>query len=139
VDGSDAWWAWQRVRDRLEVCCWLISARALTFTPYIPPTQTLAHFTEPSRRLYLSATIGSVDDLQRRLGTPPLEKLTASVQPRQGERLVVIRDGPELPSPTQLVEELRTFLERHRKALWLCARSDTAQALRFALTLSGLP
>jgi Helicase C-terminal domain len=139
VDGSDAWWAWQRVRDRLEVCCWLVSARGVTFTPYIPPTQTMMHFEQPSRRLYLSATVGSVDDLQRRLGTPPLEKLTASVQPRQGERLVVIRDGTELPLGTDLVDELRPFLTRHMKALWLCARRETAEALQFALMLAGLP
>jgi hypothetical protein len=139
VDGSDAWWGWQRVRERLEVCCWLVSARGVTFTPYIPPSQTLRHFAEPARRLYLSATIGSVDDLRRRLGTPPLEKPSAVVQPRQGERLVVIRDVPDSPMATDLVEELRPFLERHRKALWLCARRDTAEALNFALTLSGLP
>jgi RAD3-like DEAD/DEAH box helicase len=139
ADGSEPWWAWQRVRDRLDVCCWLVSARAVTFTPYIPPTQTLAHFEQPSRRLYLSATVGSVDDLQRRLGTPPLEKLTASVQPRQGERIVIVRNGTDLPSATELVDELRPFLERQRKALWLCARRDTAQAFEFALTLSGLP
>ena len=139
VDGSEAWWAWQRVRDRLEVCCWLVSARAVPFTPYLPPTQTLPHFDEPRRRLYLSATVGSVEDLQRRLGTPPLEKLTASVQPRQGERVVVIRDGTELPSATELVDVLRPFLERQRKALWLCARTDTAKTFEFALTLSALP
>lgn len=139
ADGSEAWWAWQRVRDRLEVCCWLISTRAVTFTPYIPPTQTMPHFEQPSRRLYLSATVGSVDDLQRRLGTPPLEKLTASVQPRQGERLVLIRDATELPAATELVDELRPFLTRHRKALWLCARRETAEAFQFALTLGALP
>jgi hypothetical protein len=139
VDGSEAWWGWQRVRERLEVCCWLVSARGVTFTPYIPPSQTMRHFAEPARRLYLSATIGSVDDLRRRLGTPPLEKLSAAVQPRQGERLIVVRDVPDSPMATDLVEELRPFLERHRKALWLCARRDTAQALNFALTLSGLP
>lgn len=139
VDGSDAWWAWQRVRDRLAVCCWLVSARAVTFTPYIPPSQTLLHFEQPSRRLYLSATVGSVEDLQRRLGTPPLVKLTASVRPRQGERMVVIRDGTELPSATELIEELHPFLDRQRKALWLCARTDTAKTFEFALTMSALP
>jgi hypothetical protein len=139
VDGSDAWWAWQRVRDRVEVCCWLVSSRGVTFTPYIPPSQTIPHFAEPTRRLYLSATIGSVDDLRRRLGTPPLEKLSAAVQPRQGERLVVIRNAPDSPLGIELVEELRPFLERQRKALWLCARRDTAQALNFALTLAALP
>jgi hypothetical protein len=139
IDGSNPWWGWQRIRDRLEICCWLISARGITFTPYIPPSQTIRHFADPTRRLYLSATIGNADDLRRRLGTPPLTKLTASVQPRQGERLVVVRDDPEFPSATELVEELLPFLEHHRKALWLCARRDTAGAFQFALTLSGLP
>ncbi len=138
LDGNEAWWAWQHVRDRLEVCCWLVSGRSVTFTPYIPPTQTMPHFEQPSRRLYLSATVGSVEDLQRRLGAPPLVKLTSSVPPRQGERLVVIRDGTDLLGATELVDGLRPFLGRHPKALWLCARRDTAQALERALTLSGL-
>jgi hypothetical protein len=94
---------------------------------------------EPERRLYLSATVGSVDDLQRRLGTPPLVKLSSSVQPRQGERLVVMRDDTELVSPTDLVRELGPFLTRQRKALWLCARRDTATAFEDALTSSALP
>jgi hypothetical protein len=41
--------------------------------------------------------------------------------------------------PSELVEELRPFLERRHKALWLCARRDTAQAFNFALTLAPLP
>lgn len=139
IAGSEAWWSWQQIRDRLELCCWLMSAHAVTFTPYIPPSQTLPHFAEPTRRVYMSATVGSVDDLQRRLGTPPAEKLTASVQPRQGERIVVIRDSTALGTASELVDELYPFLERHKKALWLCARRDTAQALEFTLTLSGLP
>lgn len=138
VTGSEAWWAWQRIRHRLEVCCWLISARAVTFTPYIPPSQTLAHFYEPTRRLYMSATVGSVDDVQRRLGTPPFDKLTSSVQPRQGERAVVVRYDTALATASELVDELYPFLDRQRKALWLCARRDTAQAIEFSLTLSGL-
>ena len=139
TDGSESWWAWQRIRTQLQTCCWLVSTRGLTFTPYIPPTQTLEYFEGPQRRFYLSATVGSVDDLQRRLGTPPLVKLAASVQPRQGERLVVMRGGTDEPEPGKLVAELRSFLERHRKALWLCARSDTARSFEAALVLSGLP
>lgn len=137
--GSDAWWGWQRIRERVDTCCWLVSSRAVTFTPYIPPTQSLEHFTEATRRLYLSATVGSVEDLQRRLGTPPAIKLTATVQPRQGERLIVMRDGTDRLSATELVDELRPFLERQRKALWLCARTSWAEAFEFALTLAALP
>src|SRR5437899_9905416 len=85
AEGTDPWWAWQQIRARLEVCCWLISARAITFTPYIPPTQMIPHFVQTTKRLYMSATLGSADDLQRRLGTSPFQKLSAAVQPRQGE------------------------------------------------------
>ena len=138
VNGSEAWWSWQRIRERVEACCCLISARGVTFTPYIAPAQTIRHFVEPSCRLYLSATVGSVDDLQRRLGAPPLIKLTSSVQPRQGDRLVVMRDDTELPTPAELINELGPFLARHPKALWLCARREVATAFEQALTSSGL-
>jgi hypothetical protein len=136
---SDVWWPWQRIRGRLEVCCWLVSRRGVTFTPYIPPSQTLPHFREPVQRLYLSATVGSIDDLQRRLGTPPFVKLTSSVQPRQGERLVVMRDDTNAIAPDDLVDTLRPFLLKQRKALWLCARRETATAVCDALTDAALP
>jgi hypothetical protein len=139
IEGSGPWWAWQQIRHRLEVCCWLVSRWAVSFTPYIPPTQTIPHFSEPGHRLYLSATVGSVEDLRRRLGTPPLVRLTASVQPRQGERLVVITDATEPWSATELIEAVHPLLVQHPKALWLCARRDTASAFKRALDRSGLP
>ena len=129
----EGWWAWQRIRTRLYACCWLVSSRGFTLTPYIPPTQEIDHFAKSERRLYLSATIGTTDDLQRRLGTPPCEKLTASVQPRQGERLVVMRSEVETLTGPELVEVVRPLLESHPKALWLCARGDTADNLVLAL------
>ena len=127
---SDPWWAWVRIRDHLEVCCWLLSPRGITFTPYIPPTQTIPHFQEPERRLYLSATVGSVDDLQRRLGTPPFKKLTASAQPRQGERFVLMLNSTKVLAPSVLVRGLRRFLLDHHKALWLCTASSRVRTTR---------
>jgi hypothetical protein len=99
---------------------------------------TLDHFRDPSRRLYLSATVGTVDDLQRRLGAPPMEKLGASVQPQQGERMVVIRDGVDVLDEDELITEVRPILESRKKALWLCARKDTAANVRDSLIFSGL-
>ena len=139
IEGSGAWWAWQQIRSRLEVCCWLVSHRAVTFTPYIPPSQTFPHFATPTRRLYMSATIGTVDDLRRRLGAPTLEKLSATVQPRQGDRLVLFSDAVEAARAEDTIESLRPLLTSARKALWLCARRDTAAAYVDALQSSGLP
>ena len=127
------WWTWGRIRDSLGVCCWLISPRGITFTPFIPPTQTIDHFKESDRRLYLSATVGTTDDLQRRLGVPPLQKLTASAPPRQGERFVVLQSGVEEMSAGTMVKLVQPLLAVHAKALWLCARQVTSDAIEVAL------
>ncbi len=136
--GSSSWWSWQNIRDQLAACCWLVSGRGATFTPYVPPTQTLDYFSAPDSRLYLSATIGNVEDLERRLGAPPVQLLTASAPPRQGERLVVVRSETEPLSESELVESLESFLEEQKKALWLCARKDTAANVHDALLWSEL-
>ncbi len=136
---SQPWWPWQRIRGQAEICCWLVSARAVTITPFIPPTQEIEHFSKPKRRLYLSATVGTVDDVQRRLGCPPFEKLVADTVPRQGERFVVLREKAQEAWPVELVTALRPFLERRRKALWLCTRTETAEAIKEMLVLSVLP
>jgi hypothetical protein len=136
--GSAAWWSWQNIRDHLSACCWLVSGRGVTFTPYIPPSQTLEYFSAPDSRLYLSATIGNVEDLERRLGAPPVRLVTAAAPPRQGERLVVVRDDTEPLTEAELVETLEPFLKEQKKALWLCARKETAENIKDALVLSEL-
>ena len=133
------WWAWKRIRMTLNCCCLLVSNRAFTVTPYIPPTQTIGHFAQAQKRLYLSATIGSTDDLQRRLGVPPFQKLTASAQPQQGERFVLMRSDVEPLSSSELVDELWPLLSTCPKALWLCARGSTADELESALKNARLP
>jgi hypothetical protein len=94
------------------------------------------HFEQPSRRLYLSATVGSVEDLQRRLGTPPLEKLTASVRPRQGERIVLIRDGSRLQSATELAGRgsLQALASSRIAGAWPCPAETPAADTPFLLS-----
>ncbi len=135
---SPAWWAWQRTRTRAQACCWLVSARGLTIAPWIPPSQTIEHFSEPERRLYLSATVGDLEDLRRRIGCPPAQRITAAVPPRQGRRFVaLVRPDREQTAP-ELIAQARPLLGEARKALWLCARSTTADQVQAALTDAGL-
>lgn len=139
LDGHDPrWWPWQQIRGHLDVCCWLVSGRAVTLTPYIPPSQTLQYFSAPAHRLYLSATVGGVDDLQRRLGTPPLAKLTASVLPRQGRRYVAMYGETESLRGGALVDAVRPLLQKSPKGLWLCARREVADEVQDALKQGGL-
>jgi hypothetical protein len=135
---SPSWWAWQRTRTHASGCCWLVSARGLTITPWIPPSQTIEHFSEPERRLYLSATVGDLEDLRRRIGCPSAQRITAAVLPRQGRRFVALLRPDREQTPEELVAQARPLLEHAHKALWLCARSATAEALQTELTGAGL-
>ncbi len=132
-DGSPAWWAWRRTRSHAQACCWLVSARGLTITPWIPPSQTIEHFAEPERRLYLSATVGDLNDLRRRVGCPPVERVTAAVPPRQGKRFVGLLRPDREQTPMEIVTEAQPLIAAAGKALWLCARSSTADVLQAAL------
>jgi hypothetical protein len=134
---SDPWWAWRRTRSRAVSCCWVVSPRGITITPWIPPSMTIDHFADPERRLYLSATIGDVDDLRRRLGCPPLARITAKVPPRQGERYVAIVRNQREQDPEEVVQAAMPLVAQARKALWLCARSATAQRVAAALEAAG--
>ena len=135
---SPAWWAWQRTRAHAHACCWLVSARGLTITPWVPPSQTIEHFSAPERRLYLSATVGDLEDLRRRIGCPPAQRITAAVPPRQGRRFVALVRPDREQTPAELIAQARPLLAHARKALWLCARSATAEALQAELTGAGL-
>lgn len=139
TEGSPAWWAWRRTRSRAESCCWIVSSRGLTITPWVPPSQTIDHFHEPERRLYLSATVGDLDDLQRRLGCARTEKITAAVPPRQGKRFVAIVRAQREQEPEEIVVQAKPLLDRARKSLWLCARSSTADRVEHALATEGAP
>lgn len=137
AEGSNAWWAWQQIRRRAEVCCWLVSRRGLSVGPYVPPAQDNAYFSGPSRRLYLSATIGSEEDLRRRIGAPTVTKVTASVQPRQGDRFVLLADRDRKEIGT-LLDAVIPLVNAQRKALWLCARKETSETLQGVLEALNL-
>jgi hypothetical protein len=132
-EGSPAWWAWRRTRSRAASCCWIVSSRGLTITPWLPPSQTIDHFSRPERRLYLSATVGDVEDLRRRVGAPPAEKITATVPPRQGKRLVAMIGADREQEMEEVVRQARPLVDNARKALWLCARNSTADHIEQAL------
>lgn len=137
-DDTPAWWSWRRIRQHAATCCWLISPRGLTVTPWLPPSQTIEHFADPERRLYLSATVGDSEDLRRRIGCGPLTKLTADVAPEQGRRYVgIIRSGDE-ETPEQIVGAVEPLVGETGKALWLCARHNTADDIEAAITAHGL-
>lgn len=86
---------WPRVRPHLKACGVLIGPDAIEIRPYNPPTQTLPGYRFARQCLYLSATLGTMDDLQRRLGVRPVEDvLDEPVIPDEvGQRLFLLHPG----------------------------------------------
>ena len=124
-----------RIRPSMHACGLLIGPSAIELRPYTPPAQTLQQMSRTTRRIYMSATLGTMDDLQRRLGVRPPVPLqtTASQHERLGDRAIIINptDAPALS------EELLDFVLRqaHRagRVAWLCASHDEADRLEAKL------
>lgn len=83
---------WPTVVARLQACGVLIGPSAIEIRPYHPPTTTLHGYHRAGQRIYLSATLGTMDDLQRRLGVQKVTNgLTTPVTPNEvGERLFLL-------------------------------------------------
>ena len=64
-------YVWPTVRDHLTQCGVLIGPSGIEIRPYHPPTALNTQYSRTKQRIYLSATLGSMDDLQRRIGGGP--------------------------------------------------------------------
>ena len=72
---GDGQYTWRRIRDHLLECCVVVSAAAVEIRPYLPLTTLNKSYYAATQRLYLSATLGSMDDLQRRIGSNRIQRL----------------------------------------------------------------
>ena len=110
-------WAWGQIRDHLAACLFLVSKDQITIRPLIPPTWSHAPFAESGQRLFMSATIGGVADLQRAYGIARPATLKAAHAP-SGRRFVFV---PELHADyeeaVQSVGEIWDQLEPKRALL----------------------
>lgn len=86
-------WVWPKVREHLTKCGVLIGPSGIEIRPYHPPTALNAGYSHAKQRIYLSATLGSMDDLQRRVGGGQVTRLVTD-QPlpagTTGERMFVL-------------------------------------------------
>jgi hypothetical protein len=125
---------WQAVRERFAESNVYVSGRSITIRPYCLPVQTIGRWQDPTQRIYLSATIGDPGDLQRRLGSNPIVKITAGEDvetPTLGRRMIVVNNDiggwdDNLLIPAKPAAAILAALREHPKALWLCASGPQA-------------
>jgi hypothetical protein len=136
-------YVWPALRDHLSRCGVLIGPSGIEIRPYHPPSALNSWFSRARQRLYLSATLGSMDDLQRRIGGGPVTRLVPE-QPlpagATGERLLVLNPSTGKPfESTVLNWALGQARAAGGRAAWLCASHSEADELQETLTGAGQP
>ncbi|MEP7379137.1 MAG: DEAD/DEAH box helicase family protein [Chloroflexota bacterium] len=136
AEADEGRFAWRELRSRLERCGVLIGPSAIEIRPYHSPSQIFSGVSRAKQRIYMSATLGTMDDLERRLGIGPITRIEVPPELHAGStghRLFVVNPtaevGPMQPL-TDLVLELAG--EQHRVA-WLCASHQEADQVQGAL------
>lgn len=142
-DDDSARYVWRAVRDNLDRVGVLIGPDAIEMRPYHPPTSILRHYRRAKQRLYLSATLGSMDDLQRRIGGNSIVKLVPS-QPlpvgQTGDRLFAINPtGVPAADPAMMDWALSHASRAGGRVAWLCASNSEADDFARELRARTLP
>ena len=82
--------AWEYLRDHLDLCAVVVSGTEVSFTPAVVPVRTLPYFRDGVRRLYLSATLVAGDGFLRAFGRVPDTVIAPSTTAGECERLILI-------------------------------------------------
>jgi len=139
VGDKDIKYVWPKVRDHLGRCGVLIGPSGIEIRPYHPPTALNAGYSQAKQRLYLSATLGSMDDLQRRVGGGRITRLvTEEPLPAgaTGERLLVLNPSGGQPTDENVLDwALDQVTAAGGRSAWLCASHAEADALQAQLTV----
>lgn len=95
TESTSTMFAWEHIRDQEDLCCVLVSDKAVTLTPPIIPTSSLPYFDLDVRRVYLSATLSASDGFVRAFGRPSNHIVAPTTPAGECERLVLIPAASE--------------------------------------------
>lgn len=89
-ENENTTFTWEFLRDRIDLCCVLMTASAITFTPPFVPVRDLPYFRPAVRRVYLSATLSAPDAFVRTFGRVPDSIIAPTTTAGECERLILI-------------------------------------------------
>ncbi|MET3960020.1 hypothetical protein ABIE52_006955 [Rhodococcus sp. OAS809] len=73
--GDNRKFAFGMLRARLSSCLFYVARSGVYIRPMIPPTFAHDAFTDPTQRVYLSASLGDAGELERAFGRTPIERV----------------------------------------------------------------
>ncbi|WP_084456841.1 helicase C-terminal domain-containing protein [Desulfogranum mediterraneum] len=96
LDGADTsygdiYFPWSVIKNNLHACIFLVSCSEIVIRPIIPPTHTHEPFADTTQRIYMSATIEGVGDLERSYGVVNIKSIEAE-HAEWGKRYIFIPD-----------------------------------------------
>lgn len=121
---EEAAFVWPVLRGNLERCGVLVGPSAIEIRPYHPPTRILPHYAEARQRIYLSATLGTMDDLQRRLGTDVVTSMGVPPEFRReqtGTRMFLLNPATDHQLSDSVLSFALAQARRTPRTAWLCA------------------
>ena len=129
VDGTEAWFPWQSLREGLASALCFVSAHEILIRPFIPPTETLTAFSEAEQRIYMSATLGTGGELERAFGVPRIARIplpTGWERQGSGRRLVLF---PSATDSDRTIEITKASAKRaHRSLIITPSEREAARA-----------
>lgn len=87
---DDTKFAWEHLKNRIDLCTLFITGSGLFFTPPYLPVSGLPYFSDEVRRLYLSATLSAQDNFVRTFGKKPDYMIRPRTTAGECERLIII-------------------------------------------------
>jgi len=82
--------AWEHLKDKIDLCAFIISSSEITITPPFIPVRTLPYFSSGIRRVYLSATLSAADVFVRTFGRRPSSEIKPTTTAGECERMILI-------------------------------------------------
>jgi hypothetical protein len=108
--------AWEHLKDKIDLCAFLIGPNEVAITPPFLPAKGLPYFSNEIRRIYLSATLTANDAFVRAFGRTPSRVVAPTTKAGECERMILI---PRLVEPEGDEIELAKAIVAPYKALIL--------------------
>jgi hypothetical protein len=107
--------AWEHLKDRIDLCAFILSPAEITITPAFIPVRTLPYFSSAIRRVYLSATLSAQDVFVRTFGRKPSLQITPTTTAGECERMIMVpgkMDGAadDLDAAKNAIEPHKTLI-----------------------------
>jgi tetratricopeptide (TPR) repeat protein len=107
--------AWAHLKDRTDLCAFIVSSSEITITPAFVPSRTLPYFSAVVRRVYLSATLSALDVFVRTFGREPSIQIAPKTTAGECERMILIPEkmsdvSDDVESTIQLIRPHKTLL-----------------------------